>query len=54
LLALTLVVASVAFAQTEEKDCTGSCIFSNGVCRSVDCGGTNCGCSGGRNDCACQ
>lgn len=58
LLAITLscwgfVGAASASATLAGADCSGSCIFSNGRCRDVDCTGTNCGCSGGRNDCAC-
>jgi hypothetical protein len=57
-LTLMLVMSGIVFAQTTEsnppKSCTGSCIFSNGACRNVDCSGTNCGCAGGRSDCSCQ
>ncbi len=56
LMVSTLVVpVTRAYAQGENSaGCTGSCIFSNGSCGNVDCGGTGCACSGDNKTCACH
>lgn len=57
----TILLAAVVFTATpqvsfaaEGGGCSGSCNFSNGMCRSVDCDGSGCSCSGGRSDCGCS
>jgi len=58
LIAGTTIVAitapKVALA-SETSSCSGSCIFSNGLCRDVDCSGAGCSCGGSdRTSCACR
>ena len=48
------VASPIIIEDPVDGACTGDCSFSNGLCRSVDCGGTGCSCKGGREDCGCK